>query len=534
MNYKSIYFSKQNISFLFVILFSICSSAQELTSKKVEIEWDPIVGAKSYEVEISPQNGSPTIQRVTGNIVKLQIPLGVYNFRVRALDSRGTRTEWSEPENLNTLIQRVQKLSPKEEASFQSTTEATEAIDFKWQDQPGVESYEFSIVSGDQLVKETEIVNGSSLRKNLPVGKIYMWTVKVAGTLAPPDQQPRNLTILGKALDKPEIQAPANSFVRDLEWKAPKYAESYKFLLQRFNRKTNKWDNVLSQEQHKENSIEFDGRLPGGAYRLLVSARGSLRGNSPTANISFNVKNGDRSPAAEETFEIRQSIDRISGWFSSLSYLMTMFDYKSTNYDRANSSLSYSAIGATGRIGFGFLKSPANWGFHGILDISGIKVDNKTTTFASTEANAVHRQTWGRFGEIRNNLGFYYKELPETVGFASTQSTSTELIKILGPHYGFEYWRALDSQFGLQTNAHIYLPLMKMKTPNDQAIVMTPSYQLGLLGSYRWQPNLTALLGYAYRIDQIKYKALPGAVNGDTNNLSIAGHYLNFYLEWDM
>ena len=35
---------------------------------------------------------------------------------------------------------------------------------------------------------------------------------------------------------------------------------------------------------------------------------------------------------------------------------MTIFDYQSRNFDRSNSTLTYSAIGGTGRFGLGYLK----------------------------------------------------------------------------------------------------------------------------------------------------------------------------------
>jgi hypothetical protein len=518
----------------FLILFSMLAWSQSPQQKTVEIEWEVVSGAKSYEIEIISEGQQPVLQRVNQNLIRMQMNNGEYQFRVRAIDLRGIRSDWSEPESLNLNLQAIKKDFPAHLSAVNSSSEDQQLVELRWQPQDDVESYEVTITSLDGTIQEVLTVSGSSLKKELPVGKTYAWKVRALTQGALTDDNAFTFTLIGKALDKPEIESPSNQFVRDLEWKTPSYADSFRFLLQRQNRKTKKWEKVLSEDNYKDNSLVFDGKLPGGTYRLLVVAKAPLRQPSPTANLTFNVKSGDRSPAAEETFEVRQSIDRLSAWFSSVSYLMTVFDYKSTNFDRANSSVSYSAVGATGRIGLGYLRGLNNWGFHGIFDISGISVENKTTTFASTELNAVRRQKYGRFGEIRNNVGVYYKELPETVSFASTQSTETELVKVLGPHYGFEYWRALDSQFGIQANAHIYLPLVKVKTPNEQALQMTPSWQLGLLGSYRWQRNITALLGYAYRLDQVKYKALPGAVNGDTNDLSMAGHYINFYLEWDM
>lgn len=511
--------------------------------KRVEMEWEPIVGAEFYEIEISTQGANPQFQKVTGTIWNGRLAPGIYQFRIRALDAKGIKSEWSSTENLSIILQAIQKEAPMDRASVTSLSDKEENIEFRWESNSDSAEYEVSIYSNeksseDKAFNETIRVRGSSLKKKLPVGRNYFWSVRAVSGGSLEDRHPFQLTLQGKNLDKPEIIPPASSFVRSIEWKNTPNAEAYRFVLQRQNRKSQKWETVLSGDSHKQTSIDLDQKLPGGNYRIGVSAKANLRGPSPFSLVVFKVKSGDRSPAAEETYEIRQSIDRISGWFSSASYLMTIFDYQSRNFDRSNSTLTYSAIGGTGRFGLGYLKSPSTWGFQSIFDVSGINVGGATTLFMSTEANAVHRKNWGRFGEWRNILGLYYKELPDTIGIVETQTTETDLIKALGPHYGFEYWWAVDSQFGIQFNGHAYLSALKVQTPNGQDLVMTPSWQMGVMGSYRWKPRLTALAGYAYRMDQMKYKTLKTANSTSSgnsdNSLTMTGHYLNFYLEWDM
>ncbi|MNY75251.1 hypothetical protein D3C86_2144850 [compost metagenome] len=56
------------------------------------------------------------------------------------------------------------------------------------------------------------------------------------------------------------------------------------------------------------------------------------------------------------------------------------------------------------------------------------------------------------------------------------------------------------------------------------------------MGSYRFTPTFTGLVGYAMREDKVAYKAKPDssnfAVDGDVNESTILGNYLNFFAEW--
>jgi hypothetical protein len=255
--------------------------------------------------------------------------------------------------------------------------------------------------------------------------------------------------------------------------------------------------------------------------------------------MEFAVHNGDRSPAAEEVASIRESIDRLSGWYGIASYLITTMKSRGLNYD-ANSSSSFAGVGGTGRLGAGYLSQMSPWGFMGIADLSGIAIgDYGNYTFASLEANALYRTPSGNYGEVRQQFGLYYKELVELIANnSSTIGTNgllkeTNLLKYAGPHYGIEYWYALTSKLGMQLNAHLYPGLLSIKMPNSQSMVPSLSYQYGIFGSYRLKKNMTGLLGYTFRHDQAQYKSSDSGINpGSTNSAIIEGNYLNLFLEW--
>ncbi|MNY23043.1 hypothetical protein D3C86_1566910 [compost metagenome] len=56
------------------------------------------------------------------------------------------------------------------------------------------------------------------------------------------------------------------------------------------------------------------------------------------------------------------------------------------------------------------------------------------------------------------------------------------------------------------------------------------------MGSYRFTPTFTGLVGYTRREDNVAYKAIADsstfAEDGDVNKSTIVGNYLNFFAEW--
>ncbi|MCX7978486.1 MAG: hypothetical protein N2578_05735, partial [Bdellovibrionaceae bacterium] len=197
--------------------------------------------------------------------------------------------------------------------------------------------------------------------------------------------------------------------------------------------------------------------------------------------------------------------------------------------------VTFNAIGGTGRLGLGWMGEQENeWGYQGVLDLSGFLADSRNLTFASLEAIGIKRKFVGEDGEIRMQIGAFYKELPEVVPNQSTNSFSNTRVSYLGPRAGIEYWKPISRRFGLQLNAHVYLSLLKASTPNGEPIQPSMSQQFGFLGSYRVNHRFTGLAGISQRTDRISYRAATSQVapDGGVNSTTVNGTYINFFAEY--
>lgn len=507
----------------------------------VNFEWEAIDGAKSYEIELKQAKEKSEGKTFTFKVQEAawngRLPAGKYIMRLRSRDYRGVPGDWSTPSDFNVGLEAAVLKSPSANSRIESADEATTEMKFDWAAVGGADKYHFELLAEDGKVIQHEELKETYIKIKVPVAANYTWKVSSSNEegIESDAVAVSQFTVLGKAIAPAKLQKPETEFVREVKWTRPDNVTSFDVILLKYSTETKKWEKFKVMENYQDDSLSFDPAWPGGKYQVGVRAKSNLRPSSPLAKESFNVRSGDRSPAAEYTALVRSSIERMSGWYAIGSYLVTEMKFMGVNPEK-NSTVAYSAVGGTARFGLGWFNPNTPWGFLSIIDMSGFTFKGTTRTFASAEINAVYKKNVGDRGEARFQIGPYYKELPETVGDPFNGTSQDLTISAAGPHVGAEYWYSLTPKFGIQVNAHLYTSLMKVSTPNGEPLAPTMSTQFGFLGSYRFTRTFTGLAGYARREDKLSYKAVPSttnfAVDGDVNESTIVGNYLNIFAEW--
>ncbi|MBX3041404.1 MAG: hypothetical protein KF789_11920 [Bdellovibrionaceae bacterium] len=510
----------------------------------VNFEWEPIDGAVSYELEIQQTQKDGKLYKFKEKKAEWggRLTPGPYTMRVRALDYRRVPGEWSVASPFDVGLEAVQAVFPASKAELLGKgTDKTE-VEFRWKPVPGASSYQFELTSSAPDFKYETTLKETKLRVKVPVAEAFTWKIQASSKndIKSEAIALSEFTVLGPRLATPKVEVPENEFIREITWEKTPYANKYDVAVAKYNPLGKKWEKVHIYENVESNTVAFDEKWTGGQYKVQVKAKSDRRAHSPLATTEFRVRNGDRSPAAEFTHEVRKSIDRINGWYGIASYLITQVSYSSTDFDGQNGlQTKYPAIGGTGRLGLGHFKENNAWGFLGVLDLSGfMSKENKALTSMSMEGSAVWRTPVGDRGEFRSQMGLYYKE--HQVALAEGTLTGSGVVKsyenaaVVGPHISGEYWYSMGPKLGFQVNAHLYYGMLKMKTPNGQEIEPTLSTQFGFLGSYRFNRRFTGLAGYSRREDRIRYKSNPinAANSGKTNEANVEGNYLNFFAEY--
>lgn len=552
----------------FLFLTTSILWAQEVYKKTISFDWDPVPGAVKYEVRfINYKNGTPiaTSQFTTTNSYYGSIPPGYYKMSLRSLDKRDVPGVWSAEVEFPVLLDKVKVSSPsKENYTLKSMNEDYQEIEFAWSPVLGADKYHLLVKDNetDKVLFENYFAELNT-KVNLPVGAKYTWSIQAFDNadLKSDSETLGELTIIGNKLKKPIIDTPETQFVREIKWKEDPYAQSYQVELQKFNPSLKKWEKKVEEKTFKGNKIAFDDKWPGGNYRIVLQAKGNLRPDSDRSQMNFNVKTGDRSIAAEYSYVLRKSIDRINGLYTNASWLLSMINY-SSSYKGLNPK--YNVFGGTARLGLGWFKENNPIGYYGNWDISGFLKDEsymRSFVYHSLSGSVIYRKSMRTTDEFRISSGLFYKEIPQTIAdldeianyfVANNRSiygfkgTSNQVISMAGPHLGVEYWFSLTPKLGFQVNAQWYYSMMAVKLPNNgKNFKPSLSDQYGIMGSYKVNNKFTGLLGLAYKKEQAAYKdestsggkfqlgSADALYDSNTDvSTSINGFYLSMFAEY--
>lgn len=541
---------------LLVLLFTVLSTANAQTYRRlVNFEWEPIEEAKYYEIEIR-KKGQTKASAFTTTTAEWngRLQVGRYEFRLRALDRRKVPGDWSGYSELDVGLEPAKILSPAADTSLKSSDPEKHEVEFSWSAVPASNGYIVEVFNDKNEKVHEEKTTKTSFKHELKAAHHYTWKVKGISSEGL-ESEVANLakfTIVGGKLEKPKIERPDSEFVRDIKWESVEKAESYDIIVAKYNPQLKKWQKFKEFEDFNQTALNFESDWVGGQYRIYVKSKAAIREHSEEATLTFAVRNGDRSPAAEYVHTLRKSIDRVNGWFAHGSWYASSISMESQY--KGVLGFDTNATTGTGRLGLGWFKPESKWGFMGIVEASGYVFENKIYNFVGLELSAIRNQAVSARGDVRYHVGVYAKEFPALWTTSTSannnifdpNSVNREYGKggVLGPHVGAEYWYSMTPKLGIQTNAHIYLPMAGMEFPNGGKIknTMDFNYSVGFLGSYRYSRNLTGLIGINYKVESYSYTdnsdqsgwdsgAYSGRHNGDVKT-GVSGIYLNFMAEY--
>lgn len=528
------------VTVLGLFLSSGPAFAEPKVRRNVEIEFEAIEGATKYEIQVVQKGAKrkPMRFQLKAPFWTASIKPGLYSMQIRSFDDRGVPGDWSPPTDLQVKLPAIIPITPQTGTIIKSGRADEQNVKFQWEPVPEAAKYEIFVRSNTSDFKKEEVIEGTSLDVALPAGQNYEWNavaIDSKGEKGEVLEQPFQFEMRGPPLSKPQFEKPRSKYVREISWKAPDFANSYSYELRYYNPAKKAWESVDQKPDLAETEIKMDYSRPSGRYRAVVQAHGPRREPSAPEQMDFYMKGGFRDPASFENAILRDSISRPSNFYAIASYLVTQIDYKGTNFDDT-STPSFGAFGGTGRIGVGYNNADSNWGGFGIVDLSGFVIEGQNFQFASAEAHATRRLEFGQGGLLLFGSGLFYKQLPIVSGYAGTGFTGVGKVSNIGPHAGFTYWTPLNDRLGLQLNARLYYTLMGSASTGPKAL-SSMSYQFGVLGSYRLNRYWMGYAGYAYRLDEANYETRPDdpqsfAQPGQTNSVSISGHYLNLILEF--
>ena len=520
------------LKFLVVSLIFYSLNLSAASKRNINLEWEAIEGATKYQIKLTVrkkdgETGKSKTISLKESKWNSKIPVGQYKMQIRSFDYRNVPGDWSESIDFNVKSPVVKIIFPKNKEKIKSEETENHEVRFQWEPVEGATAYEVKVVSKDKAVKKKEIIEGNSYTLSLPVANLYGWKVTAIfenNEKGEESKRASKFLVYGAKINKASIKEPESSFVRELQWEQPEFAQKYSYAIQR-KTKEGKWKTVLKKKQVKEQKIPFSKDYEGGQYKLMVKSYSKLRQSSEMSEMEFEVTAGDRSPAAAKTAELKESLKKPSSLYGIASWFLSELDYYGKSEDN-NSEARLVAVGGTGRVGIGYDPESSDYGFFAIYDFSGITLGQSNYTYGSGEVHATWTKYFNSANQFRASAGLFSKQLPYIYDPNNTGSFTVENATQTGLHAGFQLWVPMSNKYGFQIHARTYLGLPG-EAPNKLEYEGSNFMQTGFLGSYRLSKTMVGFAGYSYKRDIMEFKSYQSGMN----TIEIEGQFLNLKLE---
>ncbi len=286
-------------SALLLSLVVLCSVTfaddKTVPMKTIELEWEAVENAGSYEVKLIPESGSePLIFQVPENILSREVPIGNYVLQMRARSKDGSDySSWTQAIPLAVIAKELLPIQPKNEASIEGFGQPKHTVEFQWTPVENVKEYTLIVWSEDHKDKPYTFTTKLTQKKiEVPVAQVYYWQVKFSSADDVAYQQaPKtfSFTLLGDKLTKPEIAAKIPPIgVEKLTLKGPRKTQKYTAKLYFHYLDKSYWKDILETET--KDAFLNGLKLKPGAYKLEVVAKANRQMSSEPAIREFTIK----------------------------------------------------------------------------------------------------------------------------------------------------------------------------------------------------------------------------------------------------
>jgi hypothetical protein len=516
-------------------------SKERLPGKELSFSWDPIPGAKSYEVEFRKKKNDQfvttedSVRRTKTADFSGRVATGIYQVRIRSLDRRGVAGAWSDPIDLVIPMPATEGVKPTTGQVIKAQSVTTAATLFSWQKNVDAVSYKLTVVDSKGQVVQEQVTPKTEASLNLPVAAEYSWSVISVG--ADGDQSPPSpsltFKVIGGRLGRPMPEISEGTDPRRVVWKPIDHADSYEVELKVAEGKT--WQSVETKVVQSESVYVPPKDLKPGRYRVFVQAKAEWWQPSKKGATKFKIDppKVEVPPAPKKKKKIKkdpmQELAKLlnsKSWRLAAKYTPSLWSHGAADDDAAGvvfDILLFSRMRLDTEMwlldrSLSFSLTYDKWAttlFNGGVEASGIDAEQRKLTLNSNEVAFKARyhlpimfSEWtGQFGVRRSSIIFFFKDTPATIDIVNSYVTSLTLsaggrisLGQLGEFLG-------SAEFGYPVGGTGF----KLKSANDYRL--TAEY-LQFLGSPTW--SLSAYYQYDFRNCQY-----------DLPNLSTSGHVID-------
>lgn len=322
-------------------------------AREVSFSWEPFENVLGYQIEVSENakfDTEPKVKKVMKTpTLTVDLPMGTYYYRVRAIDQQKRPGHWSEPEKVIVTPYPPELTFPKNVVEF-TYFEIPPPIEFTWKPTEGDPVYELFIYkTTGKKVFEKKTKDIKFLVSELTEGE-YMWKVRTIykNIYESPYCEPRRFLIEKKPLSEPKLISPIKNAIFpayrpvDFKWEKDSSTHFTDIQVESIERKAKSkvvFTDQVSDANETTGAIEGDGK-----FQWFVTTK---EGNK-TKGLSSET----------ETFELRKDLIAEDNFSLEFGYspLSSTYDYIDNRGGSGTGSVKASSLLTNLRGGYFFSK----------------------------------------------------------------------------------------------------------------------------------------------------------------------------------
>lgn len=523
---------------LIILFFTIYINFVHANSDRlVELSWEPISGAVSYEIEVTKvinDEMKPLTKEATYSFTwRKKLPSGEYAYRIRSLDFRKVPGPWSGYQKFYVNLPSVELIRPYENEIIEGIDKPQLKMLFAWKEVLNARYYLLEIIDAQNKTIYKEFQNDTKVFVLLPTANTYSWRVEALKSkndpIPPFPSNPRIVDIKGKPLEAVSLNLKRTQSKIAFKWSKSKGAKSYAISL--YQNKNNNWISMTSKPNYKKHGWAIPSKkLKKGRYKFIVDAFAPGRSTSKRSAIEFNWS-GKNTSDIEKKLEDPVSVsstNKVIQLVRSAHAAFFIFGTRSGNYtgvqntsDLADATDVNGGISAQRfNIGYQYITPNSN----SIWNISA-EMDNLVNSKENWQQYAFdirYDLTWGKDFKFDLGAGVYFKQSP----FIYTKSTSDnqliETISTVGVSAYMKFKARISERWHLELLGVPRYHLLALAIPTGS---LNPSleYRYTARILYQFGDLVDFTLGYESSLLDLSFTGFHTDKGDNTVNLDLSG-----------
>jgi hypothetical protein len=420
------------VGFVFLLLHNLQFAWASDDMRQVDLSWDDIPGAKSYELELfmMREKKEVSVGKYATQMTQWssKVKPGKYSIRLRALDARGVPGEWSETFPLKVKLGEAQALNP-----YQGEKVADPEVIFQWVKIKSATRYQLIVKDQRGSILASEITSDTEKRIILSSLGNYRWKVYAMAEdeeLRNPKEsdfsQAKQFERVAGELQSPEVKIAFRKNVV-LQWDSIEHSTQYELLLLGPDGKGKRWE-------LKRTSVQIPhSEFAQGESQIHLIALGTGYKESKKSIVKI-IRAGDKFEG-----EVKENTSKeVLGWgevYRKSIYRAALIfgsgQYSATN-QASDTRVGNTNLSARGfQLDYWWQPDPKSYQYQFHLENIGYTEVNADSVELRATAHKTFKQSRGR--HLIGGAGIVLKNWPQLRPNRFSNSVQVEGQTLLGP-----------------------------------------------------------------------------------------------------